>query len=149
MPDLPWLRGPSAETPLRHFKCNDCGLVMFDDGRYAGELVECPRCRQSFRVGADAPPVDRPVRPMPPRVGDPGVAAALSFFAPGAGQVYLGEISKGICWFIVFGVFVAAAAVFAWFLIVVPVGVWIWAVNDAYGHGRWLEARAHLRRSLR
>jgi len=45
-----------------------------------------------------------------------GLAAVLSFFIPGAGQMYNGQIGKGILFFIT-----------SW--LVIP---WIWSIFDAY-----------------
>ncbi|HEY8368474.1 MAG TPA: hypothetical protein VIM86_04090 [Thermodesulfobacteriota bacterium] len=60
----------------------------------------------------------------------PGLAAVLSFFWPGLGQIYNGQIAKGL-------VFVALAAVFGWLMMVVvgfvlyPI-LWIYGIYDAY-----------------
>ena len=61
---------------------------------------------------------------------NPGVAAVLSFFICGLGQIYNGQILKGlimmICYFI------------AWLLVYVLIGfiivpvLWIWGMFDAY-----------------
>ena len=61
---------------------------------------------------------------------NPGVAAVLSFFICGLGQIYKGQILKGlimmICYFI------------AWLLVYVLIGfiivpvLWIWGMYDAY-----------------
>jgi len=37
----------------------------------------------------------------PPQVWNPGVAAVLSLFIPGAGQMYKGNIGEGIGWLII------------------------------------------------
>jgi len=61
---------------------------------------------------------------------NPGVAAVLSFFICGLGQIYNGQIMKGlimmICYFI------------AWLLTYILIGfliaplLWIWGMYDAY-----------------
>jgi TM2 domain-containing membrane protein YozV len=61
---------------------------------------------------------------------NPGVAAVLSFFICGLGQIYNGQILKGLimmaCYFI------------AWLLVYVLIGfiivpvLWIWGMYDAY-----------------
>ncbi len=58
-----------------------------------------------------------PAYPVP-RGGykNPGLAAVLSFFIPGVGQMYNGEIGKGILFLIT-----------AW--LIIP---WIWSIFDAY-----------------
>lgn len=61
---------------------------------------------------------------------NPGVAAVLSFFVPGLGQIYNGELGKGIT--------IVIFTVISWFLTCIYVGfvtliiLWIWAIYDAY-----------------
>ncbi|MFN0156578.1 MAG: hypothetical protein ACKVRP_00735 [Bacteroidota bacterium] len=61
---------------------------------------------------------------------NPGVAAVLSFFVTGLGQIYNGQISKGIILIIVYGI--------SWCLMIVLIGfittpiLWIWGMYDAY-----------------
>jgi TM2 domain-containing membrane protein YozV len=63
-------------------------------------------------------------------VKSPGLAAVLSFFLPGLGQIYNGQIAKGIF-------FLALASLFMWLMGIVigfvlyPV-LWIYAIYDAY-----------------
>lgn len=57
---------------------------------------------------------------------NPGVAAVLSFFVPGAGQIYKGEVGRGFLTFL--------ALIVGFVLFVLPgVVVWVWAVLDAAG----------------
>lgn len=60
----------------------------------------------------------------------PGIAAVMSFVIPGAGQIFNGQIGKGImmCCLFAVGIF------FSLFFIGIPilVGVWAWAIYDAY-----------------
>ena len=59
-----------------------------------------------------------------------GLAAVLSFLIPGLGQIYNGEVGKGIVIFII--------QVINGFLMTVFIGfvtwpiVWIWSIYDAY-----------------
>ncbi|HGJ65047.1 TPA: hypothetical protein ENS27_06605 [bacterium] len=61
---------------------------------------------------------------------NPGVAAVLSFFFCGLGQIYNGQILKGIMMFVVYSI--------SWFLMYVIIGfittpiLWIWGIYDAY-----------------
>ena len=61
---------------------------------------------------------------------NPGLAAVLSFFVPGLGQIYNGQIGKGIAFII--------GAVISGFLTMLIIGfitypvLWIWAMVDAY-----------------
>ena len=45
----------------------------------------------------------------------PGTAAVLSFFIPGLGQIYNGDILRGVFWLIITpGFWVMSAALFGW-----------------------------------
>jgi TM2 domain-containing membrane protein YozV len=60
----------------------------------------------------------------------PGIAAVLSFIWPGAGQIYNGQIAKGII--------LLAVSVITFLLIFIAIGcclypiVWVFAIYDAY-----------------
>ena len=92
----------------------------------------CPRCGQANRY--DARYCSSCSAPMPdePRAGghSPGLAAVLSFFWCGLGQVYNGQIGKGL-------VMMAAYAVSWWAMwlivgfITTPI-LWVWGMYDAY-----------------
>jgi TM2 domain-containing membrane protein YozV len=66
--------------------------------------------------------------PMQP-LKNPGIATVLSFFIPGAGQIYNGQIGKGIVFF--------GAAIVSYWLCFILIGfvlapiVWIYAMVDA------------------
>ncbi len=61
---------------------------------------------------------------------NPGLAAILSFFISGLGQIYNGQIGKGIL--------IIAAQVVNAILTIILIGwftgfaVWVWAIYDAY-----------------
>jgi len=65
------------------------------------------------------------VQPAMPYVKrkEPAVALLLSFLLPGVGQIYNGDIGKGIAFMIGF-----------WVLVWIGIGIvfWIWAMIDAY-----------------
>jgi hypothetical protein len=58
--------------------------------------VVCKHCGRDLRTGA--PPT---VTVVQERTWNPGVAAVLSFFIPGAGQIYKGQIGLGLVWLVV------------------------------------------------
>jgi TM2 domain-containing membrane protein YozV len=72
-------------------------------------------------------------------VKSPGLAAVLSFFVPGLGQIYNGQIGKGL--------FLVLLAVLGWFLSAVVVGVlillpvWIYAIYDGYRTAEHVNAK--------
>ena len=68
--------------------------------------------------------------PPPTFYKNPGLAAVLSFFYMGLGQIYNGQIAKGI-------IFIGAYTI-SWILIAVLIGIvttpilWIYGMYDAY-----------------
>jgi len=60
----------------------------------------------------------------------PGVAAVLSFFICGLGQIYNGQIFKGVLMIIVYAI--SAFLIFAFIgLFTTPI-LWIWGMIEAY-----------------
>ena len=102
--------------------CTKCGA----------EVPACSRFCQ--RCGADQPATAAPVVVVR-SAKSPIVALILSFFISGLGQLYNGEIRKGVAFLI--GYFVAWVCF--WALILLPVihwipsaVVWVWSMVDAY-----------------
>lgn len=97
--------------------CRECGSTISEKAEI------CPECG---------------VRQKPPGGGantgfddkQPGIAAVASLVIPGAGQIYLGELNRGI----LFIVATAVAGILSMFLIGIPflIGIWIYAIYDAY-----------------
>jgi TM2 domain-containing membrane protein YozV len=98
--------------------CSSCGAKV--------ELAisdVCPNCGEKVKpssapaAGAPAPAVASGKNPI--------LAAILSFVIPGLGQVYNGQIVKGIVIFVAF--------IIGIFLVVIPgVIVWLYGIYDAY-----------------
>ena len=61
---------------------------------------------------------------------NPGVAAVLSFFYCGLGQIYNGQIFKGILMFVAYSISILLMYVIIGF-ITTPI-LWIWGIYDAY-----------------
>lgn len=61
---------------------------------------------------------------------NPGVAAVLSFFYCGLGQIYNGQIFKGIIMLVVYTISALLMYVLIGF-ITTPI-LWIWGMYDAY-----------------
>jgi len=78
-----------------------------------------------------------PYAPMPyamapyARRKDAGVATLLSFFLPGAGQLYNGQIGKGLA-FLLVSIFVNFPLMFIGIGFVTALATWIWAMVDAH-----------------
>jgi len=73
--------------------------------------VVCRYCGRDLKTGQTPQPVVV-VQTAPQRLWHPGIAALLSFFIPGAGQIYKGKVGAGILWLF--------AVVIGYFLLVVP-----------------------------
>lgn len=86
-----------------------------------------------------APIVPAPAYGVPPpaalapygRKRDSGIAALLSFFLPGAGQLYNGQTGKGVG-FLLVTVFVNVPLMFLWIGFATQLVTWLWAMIDAY-----------------
>lgn len=60
----------------------------------------------------------------------PGIAAVLSFFITGLGQIYNGEIGKGILCAIAYFICWGLTAILIGWLLLLP--LWVWGIFDAY-----------------
>jgi hypothetical protein len=74
----------AAEIPLKAVKCKHCGEFLDEDFRLKA-------------AGSAAAPVQVHIHGKE-RQWNPGVAAVLSFFIPGLGQIYKGQIINGLTW---------------------------------------------------
>lgn len=89
----------------------------------------CPKC--GIRIApapASGPVVYQPIAPVTHK--SEGLAAVLSFLWCGLGQIYNGQIGKGIVMVVVYLIMLAL------FWLIVPLIVafvmWIWGIYDAY-----------------
>lgn len=97
--------------------CRDCGEKISERAEI------CPHCgiRQK-----DPPKPEQSAAPSQ-KQKDSGIAAVASFVIPGLGQVYNGELAKGI----IAGIVTVGLALTGIGLIF-AVPIWIWLVYDAY-----------------
>lgn len=72
-------------------RCPSCKKVQ------SSQVKFCPACGANMATG-DKPQQQTIVVEHKP-LWSPGVAAVLSFFIPGAGQVYKGKVLGGLVWF--------------------------------------------------
>ena len=61
---------------------------------------------------------------------NPGIAAVLSFIYPGLGQIYNGQIKRGVTFLIIGGLLVLSMMIFIGFILY-PI-FWIYNIVDAY-----------------
>lgn len=98
--------------------CANCGSVV------DAEAVICPKC--GVQIGG---------------AGNPGTAAILSALITGLGQIYNGELGKGIALMIIQAINVALMFVLIGF-ITFPL-VWIYGIWDAHTVARNRDFSAH------
>jgi TM2 domain-containing membrane protein YozV len=100
--------------------CGRCGTANRNDAMF---------CKSCANPMANLPMASQNVLLMP-QIKSPGLAAGLSFFICGLGQIYNGQIFKGLL--------MMAAYLVSAILIIVVVGLlttpllWIWGMVDAY-----------------
>lgn len=101
----------STELAPDEVFCRDCGEVI-------NERAEiCPKCGIRQKEPESSTTSEK----------DSGIAAVLSFFVPGGGQIYNGQIGKGIA--ILLAVVILVVTVFG---IILAVPLWLWQIYDAY-----------------
>lgn len=120
--------------------CSQCSLEL------DGKLV-CKTCAEGMIRSSQAPPVlpaqqAQPALPanqgtVPGKHKEPILSLVLSFFIPGLGQVYNGQLVKGIVIFAlyVFLWIVSGALMFVligFCTMVLPLLLWLYAIYDAY-----------------
>ncbi len=72
-----------------------------------------------------------------------GVAAVLSFFISGLGQIYNGQITKGLFIVVVQAINLALTVILiGWIPFAI---VWVWAIFDAYSVAERINAGRQLR----
>ena len=103
------------------------------------ETKFCSNCGAEIDKGAEICPKCG-VRVKAPTVGvkSPGLAAVLSFFIVGLGQIYNGQIGKGIILIICYAISIALCLVMIG-SILLPI-LWIYAIFDAYGTAKKINA---------
>jgi TM2 domain-containing membrane protein YozV len=109
--------------------CSNCGAEI--DVR--AEI--CPKC--GVRVAPPPPPMDLPP-PVMTRRKNEGLAAVLSFLFLGLGQIYNGQIGKGILFIIVGVISVLSMLILIGFLLY-PL-FWIYNIYDAYTTAKAINA---------
>jgi len=122
--------------------CSKCGTEI-------GNANYCPNCGtpqaglavQSTASAAQPAPAPQVVVLRPAK--NPGVALVLSFFVAGLGQLYNGEIGKGIAFLIAYFVSVLLMWAVIGFL-TTPI-LWVWGMVDAYKSAERLNTEAGVR----
>jgi len=106
--------------------CSNCGAQI----DVKAEI--CPKCGVRVELGPTSPtnlPIERK---------NEGLAAVLSFFVPGLGQIYNGQIGKGIV-MIVLGIVIAFSIILLIGFILYPI-FWLWGIYDAFSTAKKINA---------
>lgn len=140
--------------------CPFCNFTMTDDGSLSGQGVACPNCAGQFIMPVRQIAVAQPVTYSPysapqsdyhsvshyrGETKSTGAAAVLSFLWPGAGQIYNGQIFKGL--FFVF-LWVALAIIS---LMLYGIGIpfmiilWIYAIYNGHSTADRINRRNYRR----
>jgi TM2 domain-containing membrane protein YozV len=121
--------------------CQNCGTNNTD---WSQACMSCGRQLQA--VNSPGSPVGgyaagyAPARIPAAPLKNPGVAAVLSFFFVGLGQIYNGEIGKGLVF--MFCGFVSGLMMFILIGFVTTPILWIFGIIDAYKTAERINGRA-------
>lgn len=120
--------------------CQNCGT---DNTDWSQACKSCGRQLQAVNspggaVGGYA--VGYAPARIPTPLKNPGVAAVLSFFFVGLGQIYNGEIGKGLVF--MFCGFISGLMIFILIGIVTTPILWIFGILDAYKTAERINSRA-------
>lgn len=110
--------------------CVNCGAEI--DAR--AEI--CPKC--GVRVAPPPPPPSMPPQNVNVERKSEGIAAIASFLFTGLGQIYNGQIGKGIM-FIIIGVILALTIFILIGIILYPI-FWVYNIYDAYNTAEKINA---------
>ncbi len=74
-------------------------------------------------------------------ISSPGLAAILSFFVPGAGQIYNGKFLRGVFWLIITpGMWIGSGGLLGWVCHVISAyTAYSWAISEANSPDNRLE----------
>ena len=105
--------------------CPGCGTQNAEGVRF------CTQCGTMLPLGGTSgAALLTPVAQAPAPPKNPGVAAVLSFFFAGLGQIYNGQIGKGLG--IMFAYFISILLMFVIIGFITTPILWIWGMIDAY-----------------
>ena len=104
--------------------CSSCGKEITEGTKF------CPSCGKAVASEAPSQVQSQSVQ-TPAQIKNPGIAALLSFFISGAGQIYNGQVGTGIFCFICVTVLFFAGFVYP-LIMVIALVLWIFLIYDAY-----------------
>jgi TM2 domain-containing membrane protein YozV len=105
--------------------CRDCGSEMESNTEI------CPECGAQQHVEGSYQEIETPTyRQTNYPLKNPGLAAVLSAFFVGFGQIYNGEIAKGLLLIVVY--FISILMIFVLIGLITTPLIWIFGIYDAY-----------------
>jgi len=118
-PQMPMQHTPYAQPPQYGYAPQPIQVVVQNQIQMPPVIYPAPYVVPAY------PPVPYTKRK------DPGVAVLCSFFLPGAGQLYNGQVGKGLAFLV--ATFVNFVLLFFGIGILTGLGTWIWSMIDAHG----------------
>jgi TM2 domain-containing membrane protein YozV len=117
--------------------CSNCGKEIQEGARF------CKHCGATAVATGTTMPAPPPPPPPPVYTAaqqvyqeplkNEGITALVSAIIPGAGQIYVGKVKRGIALLIGNVLLWIVSGVLFWFLAWVPmVALWAWNIYDAY-----------------
>ena len=101
------------------------------DLKISNEKKFCSNCGSKINIKTEiCPKCGVRVKALTSSIKSPGLAAVLSFFIPGLGQIYNGAIAEGIVLMILTVISLVLCLAMIGFILVPA--IWIYAIYDAY-----------------
>lgn len=124
-----WLKKISWEDFMTTKYCSNCGVEIDSSTRY------CSNCgAEQGSPSGYGQPYQRNVR----KQKSAGLAAVLSFLVVGLGQVYNGEVGKGVLLFL--GAVVSGILMYVLIGFITWIIIWFYAIYDAYNTANRINA---------
>jgi TM2 domain-containing membrane protein YozV len=124
---MPLTLNRRAERGIRLPFCPKCGKEVTE------EMNVCPYCGNPLKVMPAY--TQAPSSRVSVGTKNSGLAAVLSLIIPGVGQMYAGQIGRGLLFLFIGIPLTAIIALFFFWLILplfLPLAFWIWNIFDAY-----------------
>jgi TM2 domain-containing membrane protein YozV len=112
--------------------CRDCGSEI------ESTVVKCPNCGSRQAGAVSYQEIETTFRQTNYPMKNPGLAAVLSAFFVGFGQIYNGEIAKGLLLIVVY--LISILMIFVLIGLITTPLVWIFGIYDAYNTAKRINA---------
>jgi TM2 domain-containing membrane protein YozV len=109
--------------------CSNCGIEMNASTKF------CPECGAKQSTVLD---YQESYQRSTPNKKNPGLAAVLSFLIVGLGQIYNGQIGKGLL--LLVAAIISGVLWLIYIGIIFSIIIWIYAIYDAYNTAKRINA---------